>query len=456
MFGLPEIEVSRRHERLLLKTTVDENGPGTILRDFEAFLAFVEEGELPLTGTHQLRRQVLADLNARLAHPLQTGLTRPLQKSYPHVNGLYLLLRASGLTFVQGTDRKPLLAVDEVVRQVWDSLNPTERYCTLLETWLVRGHPEIIGERGRGWFRVPDTFHQVQWFFQQIPQKGLQIAGNKDAEDSLRYWPGLHNLALLELFGLVEVRHGPPEQGKGWSIETVERTSWGDALLAALHAGFFGDVDNLLALESEEKVPFGVLQQALVARSQRKGAPGHVVGRQVAAVEPTDVEAAVLIRWPDRVVQPGFDRKSYWLGVQAFERAVDVDAALGMPPIHQAAVLVHPCGIGFAMPWMIVAIDDHVVGGGHEDRAVVATPRQTLVDYAAGDLRPGPDGRLRFSFCASTAVAAWSEMTLDPPPAACRPPRRPRRSSSPGGRSRRTSGRTRGPAPSPGPAGPRA
>ena len=263
MFGLPEIEFSRRHERLLLKTTLDENGPGTILRDFEAFLAFVEEGELPLTGTHQLRRQVLADLNARLAHPLQIGLTRPLQKSYPHVNGLYLLLRASGLTFVQGTDRKPLLAVDEVVRQVWDSLNPTERYCTLLETWLVRGHPEIIGERGRGWFRVPDTFHQVQWFFQQIPQKGLQIAGNKDAEDSLRYWPGLHNLALLELFGLVEVRHGPPEQGKGWSIETVECTSWGDALLAALHAGFFGDVGNILAVESEEKARFGVLQQAL-------------------------------------------------------------------------------------------------------------------------------------------------------------------------------------------------
>ena len=146
---------------------------------------------------------------------------------------------------------------------MWDSLNPTERYCTLLETWLVRGHPEIIGERGRGWLGVPDTFHQVQWFVQQIPQKGLQTAGNKDAEDSLRYGPGLHNLALLELFGLVEVRHGPPEQGKGWSIETVERTSWGDALLAALHAGFFGDMGNLLAVESEEKVRFGVLQQAL-------------------------------------------------------------------------------------------------------------------------------------------------------------------------------------------------
>jgi hypothetical protein len=263
MYGLTESKFSRQHERLLRKTVVNESGPGTILHDFKAFLAFVEEGELPLTGTHQLPQRALADLNTRLARPLQIGLTRPLQKSYPHVHGLYLLLRASGLTLVEGTDRKPLLGVDGAVRQVWDGLNPAERYCTLLETWLVRGHPQIIGERGRGWFRVPETFRKVQWFFHRVPDEGLPVAGNKEAEDSLRYWPGLHNLALLELFGLVEVGHGPPEQGKGWYIETVERTPWGDALLAALRAGFFDNVDNLLALESEEKAPFGVLQQAL-------------------------------------------------------------------------------------------------------------------------------------------------------------------------------------------------
>ena len=257
------IEFSPQHERLLRKTVLDEHGPGTVLRDFDAFLTFVEEGELPLTGRHQLPRRVLADLNARLARPLQIGLKRPLQKSYPHVHGLYLLLRASGLTVVEGTDRKPLLVVDGAVRQVWDHLNPTERYCTLLETWLVRGHPQIIGERGRGWFRVPETFREVQWFFLHVPDDGLPIAGDKDAEDSLRYWPGLHNLALLELFGLVEVQHGSAEPGKGWRIETIERLPLGDALLAALHTSFFGDVDNLLGLESEDQVPFGVLQHAL-------------------------------------------------------------------------------------------------------------------------------------------------------------------------------------------------
>jgi hypothetical protein len=254
---------SPQHERLLRRTVVDENGPGRVLHDFEAFLAFVEEGELPLTGMHQLPRRVLPDLNGRLAHPVRIGLTRPLQKSYPHVHGLYLLLRASGLTVVEGTDRKPLLVVDGAVHQTWDELNPTERYCTLLETWLIRGQPEILGERGHGWFRVPDTFREIQWFFLRVPDDGLTVAGNKNAEDSLRYWPGLHNLALLELFGLVTVGHGPPEAGKGWRIEAIQRTPLGDALLAALHAGFFGDVVPVMGLESEDKAPFGVLQPAL-------------------------------------------------------------------------------------------------------------------------------------------------------------------------------------------------
>jgi hypothetical protein len=263
MDGLSGFVFSRQHERLLRKVVVDEHGPGTVVHDFAAFLAFAEEQALPLTGTHQLPRRVLPEINGRLARPLEIGLTRPLQKSYPHVHGLYLLLRASGLTLIEGTDRKPLLIVDGAVRQLWDSLNATERYCSLLETWLVRGQPQIIGERGRGWFRVPETFRKVQWFFLRIPDDGLTVAGDKDTEGSLRYWPGLYNLALLELFGLVAVRHGPPEPGKGWRIDTVARTPLGDALLAALHAGFFGDVDNLLALESEDKIPFGVLQPTL-------------------------------------------------------------------------------------------------------------------------------------------------------------------------------------------------
>ena len=258
-----EIQFSAQHKRLLQATTIDESGPGTVLHDFEAFLRFLAGREMPVTGARQLPLRVLPELNARLAHPLALGLKRPQQKSYPHIHGLYLLVRASGLTCLEGTAEKPLLVLDGAAYRAWEGLNPTERYCTLLETWLLRGHPEIIGERGRFGLRVPETFSTCLWFFPRIPDAGLAIAGDKEAEDWLRYTPGWHHLGLLELFGLVAVQHGSPEPGKGWRIERIERTPLGDALLALLQAGFFGDIHNVLSLEAEDGMRFGVLQPTL-------------------------------------------------------------------------------------------------------------------------------------------------------------------------------------------------
>ena len=134
-----EISFSPQHKRMLRDLTIDESGPGTVLHDFEAFLTFIKEQELPVTGIHQLPRRVLPEINAQLARPLQLGLKRPLQKSYPHIHGLYLLVRASGLTCVEGTAKKPLLVVDDVVHQVWKELNHTERYCTPQQPGLQQG-----------------------------------------------------------------------------------------------------------------------------------------------------------------------------------------------------------------------------------------------------------------------------------------------------------------------------
>jgi len=258
-----EFEFTPKHGRVLRNLVINESGPGTVLHDLDALLTFIKEREMRVTPMHQLRRRMLPEINARLARPLQLGLKKPLQKSYPHIHGLYLLVRALGLTCVEGTSKKPLLVVDDVVYQGWKSLNPTERYCTLLEAWLLRGHPEIIGERGRSGYRIPEAFSDCQWFFVRIPDEGMPIGDDEEARRLLGYWPGWHNLGLLELFGLISVQHGPPEPGKGWRIERINRTPLGDALLAMLQAEFFGHIDNILQLESEEKIPFGVLQSAL-------------------------------------------------------------------------------------------------------------------------------------------------------------------------------------------------
>ena len=254
---------SLQHTRVLRGLTISEDGPGTILRDFAEVLAYLKGRELRLTGKHQLPLRSLPEINARLVHPLQLGLQRPQQKSYPHLHGLYLLVRASGLTYVGGTAKKAVLVVDDAVFQSWESLSPTERYCSLVETWLLRGHPQIIDERGQGMVFIPDTFRNWASLFRHIPDEGMQIAGNDEADSMLRYILGWHNLGLLELFGLVSVQHGLPEPKKGWRAERVWRTPPGDALLALLHVEFFNDYASIVQLETEGKVPFGVLQPAL-------------------------------------------------------------------------------------------------------------------------------------------------------------------------------------------------
>lgn len=255
-------ELSPEHKQVLKDVVIDENGPGSITRDFNLLLKFLGKQGFPVTGAHQLPIRALPEINALMTHPLQQGLRRPQQKSYPHINGLYLLVRASGLTFVGGTNKKPLLFMDKAIYEAWKRLNPVEQYFTLLETWLLRGRPEIIGESGRRFF-IHDHFQELMCFFEKIPQKGRKIAGNRDAEDSLKYAPGWHNLGLLELFGLISVRNGSSVEGKAWNIEHIYRTPLGDALLALLLSEFFENIENIFELEDRKGVPFGVFQPIL-------------------------------------------------------------------------------------------------------------------------------------------------------------------------------------------------
>lgn len=142
-----ERELAPEHKRLLRDQTIDEDGPGTILHDFAALLTYIDEHNPDVTPKQRvLSLGTLPEINERLAHPLDLGLKRPIQKSYPPIHGLYLLVRASGLTRIEGDT----LQVDEEVAQVWTDLNPTERYFTLLESWLLWSRPEMIGERGFG------------------------------------------------------------------------------------------------------------------------------------------------------------------------------------------------------------------------------------------------------------------------------------------------------------------
>lgn len=156
-------------KQILQQTTVDMNTPGSILHDFEAVLDFVVTKRPSLTKNHQLPMKALAPLNERLQQPIQHGLKRPQQKSLPPVNGLYLLLRASGITTVNTTAKTPKLIVDDSVLSSWQTLNPTEKYFMLLESWLFRGSMKILGDL-RG---LDSPLDRCLQFISRLPPKGI-------------------------------------------------------------------------------------------------------------------------------------------------------------------------------------------------------------------------------------------------------------------------------------------
>ena len=260
---LQPASLAAQHQYVLREQPIDITSPGPLLYDFNVLLDTLQPDVLQASGTYQLLpMKILDQLNDRLARPIEHGLSRPQQKSFPHINGLYLLLRTSGLVQVERRGAKHFLVLEQLALDSWYSLDPTEQYCTLLETWLLRWNEEITGERYSS-FQHPLT----QWsgFFERIPATGLQIAGNKNEESVINHLPGLINIALLELFGCLTVEDAPAVKGKGWQIATVQKTPWGEALEQLLRPSLQNNFGLFFLPEedSEAAAPIGALQPVL-------------------------------------------------------------------------------------------------------------------------------------------------------------------------------------------------
>lgn len=253
-----QIPFDSKHQQILKRTAVDPEQQ-LILVDFVTLLAFVHDRQPAVSKTGQLPLGILNDINTRLKRGVFHNLKRPLQKSYPHINGLYLLLRASGLAFIGGSGKKPQLLVDETLYEVWQQFNPVEQYGNLLEIWLLRAYPDIIGERVGGFSRAPNHFSDIALFLMSLPTEGIYPSQDKATEDGLRYIPGLYNLALMELFGFIRISDAPPLPGGGWRIEQIQPTPFGQAILSLLWHKFFA-TDRYLQLMVNEPAEPGSLQ----------------------------------------------------------------------------------------------------------------------------------------------------------------------------------------------------
>jgi hypothetical protein len=223
--------------QLLAAQDFEQRAPGTILRDFEALLSLIGDAGLPVTPAHLFAMSSLETINRRLAQPLELRLKRASQKSYPPINGLYLVLRATGLGQIDPSLKPARIQLDPFVLASWRSLNATERYFALLRAWWGRASAEMIGERRGGWGDA--VLQSLLRFFNRFPKTGSLTLPTPQDADRFRYDPGFYNLALLDLFGLFDLRLRPPAEGQGWLPERLRLTEWGQALLGS-YADFLG------------------------------------------------------------------------------------------------------------------------------------------------------------------------------------------------------------------------
>ncbi|NET54249.1 MAG: plasmid pRiA4b ORF-3 family protein, partial [Merismopedia sp. SIO2A8] len=215
----------------LTEQTITDRSPGPILHDFQVLLEAIGNNGLPVSDKTQcIPIKRLGELNAQMAQPITIGLKRPQQKSYPNIHGLCLLLRASGLGTVTKKGKKAVLRLNPKLGAIWQQLNPTEQYCALLEAWIIRGNTELFGD-DRGHRSDQDTFDLWQMVIPRLKQ------GNHN--ELLNYASETYNVALMHLFGLLDIQSAAPKAGKGWQIKSFKQTPFGLALMSELQRAYY-------------------------------------------------------------------------------------------------------------------------------------------------------------------------------------------------------------------------
>lgn len=255
------VSLSEQDIKRLKTLTISETQPGSILKDFQTLLAFIGSDGRAVSGKRQqISMKDLAELNQQLSTPIDIDLKRPAQKSYPPIHGLYLLLRATGIAKTVTKRKKQFLVLNPPVYDQWQQLNPAERYCTLLEAWLIRGHAEMLGEERMGFLtegnRCLQSWHKI------IGKKKHTFTQKRTVQDFFNYYPGVHNLALMEMFGLLKITTGKPVAGKGWRIKSFEALPLGTPLLNLVQNAFY---ENGMSWPSEidPSIPYDELQDTL-------------------------------------------------------------------------------------------------------------------------------------------------------------------------------------------------
>jgi hypothetical protein len=127
---MDRFKLTKAHEKCLHDQVVTDDQPGPVLHDFRVVLDYLRPEGVEAAGKYNLLpMKLIGELDRRLSRPLhlEVKMKRPQIRSHPYLWGVNLLLRASGLSRVEGTGDKARLVLDPEMMVQWDQLNPTEQ-----------------------------------------------------------------------------------------------------------------------------------------------------------------------------------------------------------------------------------------------------------------------------------------------------------------------------------------
>lgn len=196
-----------------------------ILDNFELLLNYIlNQSPIVSKKSNRLLSKNVLELNQELSKTLKLDLKQHNQTSYPHINSLILLFRASGLGIVSYAKRKLFLTIDKSIYKQWTTLNNTEKYINLLIAWITNGVPAIIGIKNELINSVENT---LDFMLSLSPKEIITNQDDLKELESPSYSVGTHNIMLLEMFGFVKIKDNSNTISKKWKIKQIQITKLG-------------------------------------------------------------------------------------------------------------------------------------------------------------------------------------------------------------------------------------
>ncbi len=203
---------------------------GKILEEFRLFIDFVKTYRVEVTEKNNtIKKNFLLELNKILTSKLHIELKQPNQRSFPHIDGLFLLSRALGLCIIEFYNGKFFLTIDEEILKQWQELSNTEKYYNLLIRWFANGHPEIIGSENS---LAIETSILIKSYIEDVPDAKAEDDKLSDSKiDTIIYRMNKYCMALFSMFDIMELTLDEKSTDKHWKVTRVKKTIFGNAII---------------------------------------------------------------------------------------------------------------------------------------------------------------------------------------------------------------------------------